>query len=571
MNGVFGPRPGHTNTTFRIWAPAAQDVSLECDGTLTALGRCDDGFWTGSAPVRPGARYRFLIDGHVRVADPASRAQETDADGWSVVVDPQNYSWRCADWRGRPWEEVVLYEAHAGLLGGFEGVARELPRLAQLGITAIELMPIADFPGRRNWGYDGVLPFAPDRAYGTPDDLKALIDRAHAHGLMVFLDVVYNHFGPEGNRLHAFAPQFFRDDIHTPWGSAIDFRQPAVSRFFIENALYWICEYRFDGLRFDAVHAISDRTWLRTLAKEIRATVPRDRHVHLVVENDNNDSGLLADGFDAQWNDDFHHAVHVLLTGESEGYYVEYSVAPAKSLARILSEGFAWQGEPSPHRGGEPRGQPTTGLPPTAFVNFLQNHDQTGNRAFGERLTQLADPAALRAAVALQLLVPQIPLIFMGEESGSHAPFLFFTDFPDELAEKVREGRRAEFARFSAFADPSTRTRIPDPNAQATFDASRPDFCGEGASGWTQLYTDILRIRREHVIPHLRGSRACGAEAIADAVVIARWRLGNGSLLTVASNLGAESVSCSLPDFAPLWGEASRGLPAFTTCAWIGS
>jgi len=338
--------------------------------------------------------------------------------------------------------------------------------LRDLGFTAIELMPVAAFPGTRNWGYDGVLPFAPAEAYGTPDELKALIDRAHELGLMMMLDVVYNHFGPDGNYLSAYAPEFFRDEVHTPWGAAIDFRCHAVRRFFIENALYWIREFRFDGLRLDAVHAIEPKDFLVDLAREVRASTP-GRHTHLVLENDANDAELLRDGFDGQWNDDFHHTVHVLLTGEGFGYYRDHVHDPAKRLARVLAEGFDYQGQTSQHR-ARARGSRSCDLSPASFVSFLQNHDQVGNRAGGERLIDLADEDALRAAIALLLLAPQIPLVFMGEEIGTRAPFLFFTDHGPRLAQAVREGRAREFA-FE------THKEMPDPNAIETFLASQPE------------------------------------------------------------------------------------------------
>ncbi|HEY1856321.1 alpha-amylase family glycosyl hydrolase, partial [Acidocella sp.] len=350
------------------------------------------------------------------------------------LVTDLNFRWRHADWRGLPWAETVIYELHVGAYGGFDGVTAQLPRLAALGVTAIELMPIADFPGRHNWGYDGVLPYAPAAAYGSPEALHTLIDTAHGLGLQVFLDVVYNHFGPDGNYLNVYAKSFFRADQQTLWGQAIDFRHPEVRDFFIGNALYWLRDYRFDGLRFDAVHAIGDSPFLLEMAETIRAALP-DRHIHLILENEDNDPDLLhvaveEQKFDAQWSDDWHHCAHVLLTREGEGYYEDFQ-SPAQQMARCLAEGFAYQGDPAPHHGGEPRGRPSTHLPSTAFVICLQNHDQIGNRAFGERLRQLAHPAALRAAIALLLFTPQIPMIFMGEEFGETRPFLYFTDHHD--------------------------------------------------------------------------------------------------------------------------------------------
>ncbi len=407
-------------------------------------------------------------------------------------------------------------------------------------------MPVNDFPGRHNWGYDGVLPYAPDTAYGSTEDLKALVDAAHDCGMMIFLDVVYNHFGPDGNYLGLYASKLFREDIHTPWGAAIDFRRPEVRRFFTENALYWLMEYRFDGLRFDAVHAISEPDWLDEMAAEVRATVEPGRHVHLVLENDHNAAGHLAGNFDAQWNDDGHHVLHVLLTGETEGYYKDYADSGAHNLARVLAEGFVFQGQQS-HYLGRARGEPTTGLAPTAFVLFLQNHDQIGNRALGERLTVLTDPRALEAAIAMQLLCPQIPLIFMGEEFATASPFLFFTDHGPDLAGLVTEGRRREFAKFPAFADPETRERIPDPNDPATFRRSIPDRELASAPERQALYRRLLAIRHAEIIPRLDGARSLGAKVIGPAAVVARWRLGDGAVLILAVNLGSDAVPAENP------------------------
>ncbi|EHP41034.1 glycosidase hydrolase [Cupriavidus basilensis OR16] len=429
---------------FRLWAPDAaasgQRIRLEIAGMgpvpMCAAAPGPDecqGWLEAIAPCCPGARYWFRLDDGSTVPDPASRAQAIDIDGPSLVCDPHAYTWCHPYWHGRPWHEAIIYEMHVGLCGGYAGATRQLPRLAALGFTAVELMPLAEFPGARNWGYDGVLPFAPECSYGKPDDLRALVDCAHGLGMMVLLDVVYNHFGPEGNFLHQYASAFFRGDVRTPWGPAIDFRQPEVRRFFTENALYWLEDFRFDGLRLDAVHAIVDEGWLRELADEVRARHP-GRHVHLVLENDDNDASLLAAGFDAQWNDDGHHALHVLLTGERDGYYGDYArpagearaddapATPALAhLARVLAEGFAYQGEVSPTRGIR-RGQASAALAPTAFVLFLQNHDQTGNRALGERFTRLARPDALRAAVLLQLLGPRRGVLVRNAVPVFHQP-----------------------------------------------------------------------------------------------------------------------------------------------------
>src|SRR4051794_30639044 len=536
-------------TRFRLWAPGQKQVTLQIEGRERVPMQADENGWfEATAPCGAGAQYRFVLESGLAIPDPASRAQADDVHSPSLVVDPRSYRWRNTDWRGRPWEETVLYELHAGLLGGFAGVQRELKRPAELGITAVEVMPINDFSGKRNLGYDGGLPYAPDRAYGSPEDLKSLIDAAHDHGLMIFLDVVYNHFGPDGNYLASYAPQFFRDDVSTPWGPAIDFRRAEVRRFFTENAIYWLMEYRFDGLRFDAVHAITEADWLDEMAAAVRATVEKGRHVHLVLEHDGNVADHLRGDFDAQWNDDAHHVLHVMLTGENEGYYSDYAEKPAERLARALAEGFVYQGEPSAHREGEPRGTPSGDLPPTAFVLFIQNHDQIGNRALGERLTALADPQALEAAIALQLLAPQIPLIFMGEENASPTPFQFFTDHHGELAEAVREGRRREFAGFAAFADPQRRQKIPDPNAASTFELSRPAADPGCGSTRRALYQRLLAVRHEMIVPRLPGARAIGAKAIGELAVVAQWRVADSATLTIATNLGAELCRYQRPN-----------------------
>jgi malto-oligosyltrehalose trehalohydrolase len=544
FGATFDPQRG---TTFRLWAPSQPSVLVEIDGGgIVPMARQPDGVFEGRVECQPGARYRYRLASGEAVPDPASRAQIDDVHGFSVVVDPRAYRWKHPDWRGRPWHETIIYELHVGACGGFLGVAEMIPDLAALGITAIELMPINDFPGTRNWGYDGALPFAPDRAYGSPEDLKALVDTAHAHGLMIFLDVVYNHFGPAGNFLPIYAPSFFRNDIKTPWGPSIDFRQPQVRRFFAENALYWLMEYRFDGLRFDAVHAIADRDWPDELAAEIRSTVEQGRHVHLVLEHEDNIASHLRNGFDAQWNDDAHHVLHVLLTGETDGYYGDYADQPTSLLARCLAEGFAYQGEPSKLRKGKPKGMPSADLPPTSFVLFLQNHDQIGNRPFGERLLVLSDAASLAAAVALQLFSPHIPLLFMGEEHASRTPFLYFTDHHGDLADAVREGRRREFASFAAFSSEETRSTIPDPNDRATFERSRP-FPGEGAAETRALYASLLALRQSTIVPRLAGARSLSADAIGPAAIVARWRMGDGALLTIATNLGEVVVPFSRP------------------------
>ena len=530
---------------FRLWAPGAASVELELEDETHVMEPVGDGFHEIERPCSPGSRYRYRVGTDLSVPDPASRLQDGDVHDASIVVDPQAYQWQHADWRGRPWTDTVLYELHVGLAGGFRGVRAMLPELAELGITAVELMPVADFPGARNWGYDGVLPYAPDCAYGTPDELRALIDEAHGLGMMVFLDVVYNHFGPDGNYLSSYASEFYRDDVETPWGPAIDFRKPQVRAFFAENALYWLREFRFDGLRLDAVHAISETDWLPEMARFVRRNVDPERYVHLVLENDDNNASLLEQGFDAQWNDDAHHVLHTILTGETQGYYMSYKDDPTGKLARGLADGFVYQGEPSPWRDGRPRGQPSADLAPHAFVFFLQNHDQTGNRAMGERLISLCAGRidALRAAVALQLLTPHIPMLFMGEERGAATPFLYFTSFGDpDLAQAVRDGRRKEFAGFS---DPLSRERIPDPNDQQTWEQSKPpaEEVDEDAARWLSYYRGLLALRTEHISAYLSGSRSVSVQVLGDLCLVASWELGNGDLWSIYCNLSAENLA----------------------------
>jgi malto-oligosyltrehalose trehalohydrolase len=478
--------------------------------------------------------------------------------------------------------------------GTFAAALSRLDHLVELGVTGIELMPLSDFPGKRNWGYDGVLHFAPDAAYGPPDDLKRLVEAAHARGLMVFLDVVYNHFGPEGNYLHAYAKPFFTERHHTPWGAAINFdgEQARVVRdFFVHNALYWLEEFHFDGLRFDAVHAIADDSSpdiLEELAARVRAGPGRDRHIHLVLENDDNEARYL-DGsgrtgrYNAQWNDDFHHAAHVLLTGETDGYYADYTPDPARHFGRALAEGYAYQGEPSPYRDGARRGEQSARLPPGAFVSFLQNHDQVGNRALGERLVALAAEQPLRAAVCAWLLAPHPPMLFMGEEFGAGTPFLFFCDFGPDLATAVTEGRRKEFARFARFSSPEAQAAIPDPNAGETFLRSKLDWSmlAVGAHArWLVHYRDLLALRRRAIAPLLAGApggqgryTTCG-----EAALVAEWTLGRQSRLEIRLNLSerearapgppaGELLYCEPRDSAAAFAEGR--LPAAAAACYI--
>ena len=548
----------HGGATFRLWAPAQTRVELLIGRhevhAMRALGA---GWHVCDVPgLEEGARYGFrLEDGRV-VPDPASRYQPDDVHGLSQWVDTSRFEF-AVPWPGRAWQDIVLYEMHIGAFtpeGTFRAAIDKLEHLAGLGVTALQIMPLGDFPGRRNWGYDGVYPYAPDASYGSPRDFTGLVDAAHARGLAVFLDVVYNHFGPEGNYLHGYAPQFFTAKHQTPWGAGINFddaQSPAVRRFYVDNALFWLREYRLDGLRFDAVHAIADDSaphLLEEIAARVRAEIT-DRPVHLVLENEDNDSRHLErrdDGtpraFTAQWNDDIHHVLHVAATREHSAYYEEY-LDDTTLTARAIGEGFAFQGQVMRFR-GRARGRASTHLPPTAFVSFIQNHDQVGNRAFGERLGMLASRDRLRAIASVYLLAPQIPMLFMGEEWNARQPFLFFTDFHGDLAAAVRDGRREEFARLPEFAAAARAGRIPDPQDPDTFQRSRLDWNDLGlpdCADWLRWYQRALAARRNAIVPLLPGIRRAAHTGIMGGnALLASWDAGQGRRLTLAANLSDE-------------------------------
>lgn len=554
MTRNFGAELLKDGVVFRFWAPNQPFVSLMCDGVVHRMRHTENGWYELRCPgIKAGALYRFVLADGLEVPDPASRYQPRDVHGPSQVVDPAAYAWRDSQWTGRPWEECVLYELHIGTFtpeGSFAAAIGKLDWLVETGITAIEIMPVADFPGRRNWGYDGALLFAPDASYGHPDDFKALVDAAHARGLMVLLDVVYNHFGPDGNYLPTYAP-IFTERHQTPWGAAVNYDadgSDVVREFIIENAGYWIDEFHLDGLRLDAVHAIkddSDTNILEIIAQRARWAAP-SRPVHLLLENEENQASLIARNsqgapihYTAQWNDDIHHVLHAAATGETSGYYAAYA-GDTHRLGRALAEGFAFQGEHMDYRDSR-RGEPSSQLPPTAFVAFIQNHDQIGNRAFGDRLTSIAPPEAVRAVTAIYLLLPQVPMIFMGEEFGASTPFPFFCDFAPELAKAVREGRRAEFAKFPEFADPHQRELIPDPTLESTFQSAKLDW-SEASAGdhaqWVCLYRELLAIRHREIVPRLKAIRghAGSYRVLDDGLVSVQW-LADGARLNLVANL----------------------------------
>jgi malto-oligosyltrehalose trehalohydrolase len=546
---------------FRLWAPACHAVSVEVEGRAMPLSMQSlDGGWHELVTDGAGAhsRYRFVLPDGLRVPDPASRYQPDDVHGASQVIDPAEYRWSETEWRGTPWHEMVIYELHVGAFtpeGTFAAAIGKLDHLVELGVTAIELMPIGDFPGRWNWGYDGALLYAPDASYGRPDDLKALVDAAHARGLSVLLDVVYNHYGPDGNYLGAYAPRFFTERHQTPWGAAVNYDgedSAPVREFVIHNALYWCEEFRLDGLRLDAVHAIVDDSaqhLLEALAERVRDAIA-DRHVHLVLENEHNAARRLRRGADrkplwysAQWNDDVHHVLHTAATGEQNGYYCDF-VGNTRKLGRALAEGFAFQGE-TMQCTGRARGEPSAHLPPDAFVAFIQNHDQIGNRALGERIAALTREAALRAVAAVYLLLPQIPMLFMGEEWNAREPFPFFCDFPGELGEAVRTGRREEFAAFPEFKDPVKRAAIPDPQAESTYRSAKLDWSAlarEPHAQWLSWYRSVLAVRAAQIVPRL-SAIACGGryDVLGENAVRVEWDAG-GEKLVLHANLSDARV-----------------------------
>ncbi|MDP9363485.1 MAG: malto-oligosyltrehalose trehalohydrolase, partial [Chloroflexota bacterium] len=536
-------------TRFAVWAPNARRVEVVIEGgDAHALSRREDDVHEGTVPgIGAGARYRFRLDGGEAYPDPYSRFQPEGPHGPSEVVDPGAFAWSGAGWPGLGPDGLVIYECHVGTMtpeGTFQALIGQLPELKRLGVTALELMPVAECPGRRNWGYDGVDLFAPSRNYGRPEDLKKLVDEAHRLGLGVLLDVVYNHLGPDGNYLRAFSDHYFTDRHQTPWGDALNYDGPG-SRFVrdlaIDNACYWLAEFHLDGLRLDATHAIVDDSPTHLLAElNDRARAATPRRVVLVAEDERNDVRLVRPreeggyGLDGVWADDFHHAVRVLLTGEREGYYGDYAGTPTEA-ARALRDGFVFQGQPKP-RSGEPRGTEVTDEPARAFVFAIQNHDQVGNRAYGERLHHDVDAGRYAAASALLLLAPQTPLLFMGQEFAASASFMFFTDHEPDLGSNVTEGRRDEFKGFRAFADPLLRETIPDPQAEETFVRSRLNLRERQANADIyRLYRDLLALRRHDPVLTAQDRQAMAVEVVgAQTLVVHRWH-GDEHRLLIAN------------------------------------
>jgi maltooligosyltrehalose trehalohydrolase len=549
---------------FLLWAPNARSVSLHLlhSGELLTMAPLSRGYFRRTVEnLEPGTRYFFQLDGARELPDPASRFQPEGVHGPSEVVDLNQFHWTDQNWQGRTLERSIFYEIHVGTYtaqGTFDALIPHIPELVELGITTVELMPVAQFPGSRNWGYDGVYPFAPQNSYGGPEPLQRFVNAAHEQGLSVALDVVYNHLGPEGNYLNAYGP-YFTDRYRTPWGQALNFDgagSDEVRRFFIENALYWLENYHFDALRLDAVHGIFDfsaRHFLTEIKSAVGALSKRlGRMIHCIAESDLNDSRLLLNheqggyDLDAQWSDDFHHSVHRLLTGEDRGYYADFGgIGP---LAATLRDGWYYKGQYSHYRqrrhGNSPRG-----IAASQVVVCNQNHDQVGNRAAGERLSSLVNFEALKLAAGITLLSPFVPLLFMGEEYGETAPFQYFTSHGDpELVEAVRRGRREEFAAFGWEAEKA----VPDPQDESTFLRSKPDHsrkCEEPHRTLLRLYQNLIRTRREYDLgdPAPRSVREIGDSAL---LVL---RQAERSQQLMIFNFGKSPMALNLPDVPGTW------------------
>jgi maltooligosyltrehalose trehalohydrolase len=561
---------------FLLWAPNARSVSLHLlhSGELLAMAPLSRGYFHRTVEnLEPGTRYFLQLDGARELPDPASRFQPEGVHGPSEVVDLNQFQWTDQNWQGRTLERSIFYEIHVGTYtaqGTFDALIPHIPELVELGITTVELMPVAQFPGSRNWGYDGVYPFAPQNSYGGPKALERFVNAAHEHGLSVALDVVYNHLGPEGNYLNAYGP-YFTDRYRTPWGQALNFDgagSDEVRRFFIENALYWLENYHFDALRLDAVHGIFDFS-ARHFLTEIKSAVGDlskrlGKMIHCIAESDLNDSRLLLNheqggyDLDAQWSDDFHHSVHRLLTGEDRGYYADFEgIAP---LAATLRDGWYYKGQYSHyrqrHHGNSPRG-----IAASQVVVCNQNHDQVGNRAAGERLSSLVNFESLKLAAGITLLSPFVPLLFMGEEYGETAPFQYFTSHGDpELVEAVRRGRREEFAAFGWEAEKA----VPDPQDESTFLRSKPDHSRKSEEPhrtlW-RLYQNLIRTRREYDLgdPAPRSVREIGDSAL---LVL---RQAERSQQLMIFNFGKSPMPLNLPDIPGPWRMVMNSADASST------
>ena len=550
----IGAQPDENGVRFRVWAPDVNRVEVVIygeDGTeqsAHAMSRDEQGYYEGYVEgPGPGVKYMYRLDGDKLRPDPASRYQPEGVHGPSQVIDT-SFPWPAeGDWKGLPLEDAVLYEVHVGTAtpqGTFQALISKIPYLRALGITAVEILPVADFPGDRNWGYDGVDLYAPARAYGGPEGLKKFVDAAHAHRIAVVLDVVYNHLGPDGNYLRDFSRDYFTAEQMTPWGDAVNFANREVREFFILNATYWAHEYHVDGLRLDATHTIldgSEEHMLEELPARVRESLPKDRHFLVFAEDERNEKRLITPreqggaGIDAAWADDFHHQVRSALAGDNEGYYADYS-GSTEDLAATITRGWFYTGQVSRHS-NKPRGTDPDGIDPPHFVYCIQNHDQVGNRPLGNRLSDDIPPEAYRAASALLLLSPYTPLLFQGQEWATSTPFLFFTDFDAELGKLVTHGRREEFARFKGFRG----QQVPDPQAGTTFEASKLNWEEIELPGHKEtltLYRALLGLRRElPALKHRTREDFLSEQAGPDAIAMRYRTPGGKEDLLVVVNL----------------------------------
>ncbi len=546
-------------TLFRVWAPNAHHVEVQTEDeripARVPLIAGEQGWWQADVPnAAPGTDYRYILDGGEPLPDPRSPWQPQGVFGPSRVVDHSAFRWNDAGWQAPPLESALIYELHIGTFtptGTFDAAIERLAHLVELGVTHVELMPVNEFPGARGWGYDGVDLYAPHSAYGGPDGLKRLVDACHARGLAVLLDVVYNHLGPSGNYLSRFGP-YFTENYHTPWGPAVNLDAAGsdeVRRFFCDNALMWLRDYHIDGLRLDAVHAFLDTSavhLLEQLAEEVGALQAQlGKHLVLIAESDLNDPRIVRSrdvggyGLDAQWSDDFHHALHTVLTGEHDGYYAGYG--SLADLAHALEHAYVYEGRYSAFRKRR-HGRPTTGLSGHRFLGYLQNHDQIGNRARGERSSALLSPERLKIAAALVLTAPFVPMLFQGEEWGATTPFQYFTDHQDaDLARAVSEGRRGEFAAFGWNPED-----VPDPQSPSTFQRSKLDWSELESKPHASLYQwhrDLIRLRRS--LPDLSDGRLDRVQVRYDEA--ACWLTVQRGVVCVTCNLTANAQAVPLP------------------------
>jgi len=544
---------------FRVWAPRAEKVEVHIVAPgerIVALAPEQRGHYSARVPdVRPRAQYVYRLNGHTERPDPASRFQPSGIHRPSEVVDTA-FPWEDASWRGLPLEQYILYEIHVGTFtpeGTFEAIIPRIEALLELGVTAIELMPVAQFPGGRNWGYDGVHPFAAQNSYGGPASLKQLVNACHGLGLAVVLDVVYNHLGPEGNYLADFGP-YFTDRYRTPWGPAVNFdgaHSDEVRRYFIENALDWVTDFHIDALRLDAIHAIYDasaRPFLQELGEAVHARAAQlGRGIFVIPESDRNDSRIIRPceqggyGLDAQWNDDFHHSLHVLLTGERQGYYEDFG--KIEDLAKALRQGYVYSGQYSAYR-RRLHGNASIDLPGRQFVVSAQNHDQVGNRRLGERLSQLAPFEALKLAAGLVLLSPFVPLLFMGEEYGETSPFQYFVSHADpELIQTVRRGRQEEFARFH------WQGEVPDPQDEQTFLRSKLNWQLRGNGSHRilcEFHRELLRLRRSSPVFSRLDKEALEVHCLPEKKLLSVRRWHDPHQTLVAYHFGENTLEAEL-------------------------